>query len=968
MQMNRLSFIGIISAMLFLLVAMPGVFCPVYGQVTIDSERTSTVNLDEEPNSGSDKTVTVTDTGNVHVTGSQNAITAYSDGWTLQVKQNGKVESTASSAVYFTTGTVNNNGVIAARKTASDLLTGNGIFMKHGTVINTNLIKSDTNRGIAFNGIDANKINTVYNTGVIEGAGGAIFSTIAMNVTNGVGASMIGGINSNIFINATSTITNYGSITAPLASVDAVRLNSGIVQNLGKDSLVEGCTGVTFRVNGKVTNEGIIWAHKDFGIYFYDSGTVENSGTIKATDDIGVGGQHRATGIYVNKGKVDITNSGTISGEVGIRLSSDDYDDTLDNSGTIQATKAGGNGTAVDMGGGDDKATFRRGTRVTGWVDGGDGADTMEFNDAGTQVDFKARNLETLTFTGGETILTGTGSSLSIAGETAVLGGATANIDGLTNVGGGATDGFLNTGSLGVKQRGTFNTATLNLGTGGTVSNRGAVNVAGTYTQGSDSTYEVGAAADHTFAKIKADKAVIDGGTIIFNLVGVRGGKHLIVGTTSGLQGKYDHYEFTGNYAHWQYEYDPDNLYLTLAWDFTENALTRNQRAVSRYLNNVINSPSGFISEDMLGVYGVLPGLDPGSFRLALDQMGGTSHTAYTIIDTYRTANFYRNLFRRSSSLTSNAMEGRGSPLTMLAANMKTLTDGGASYITKDRKKDPFNLWIKGYGTTGDRDGDDIASRYDFTVGGTMAGMDFNLTPAVRAGVALAYAKTDMNMKDLRDRGSEDSLQGAIYGSYTPKSNRWYMDLAFAYSRNSYETSRYINFGTVSRVAKGSYKGSDLSGYIESGYRIPATGCFAVTPYASFLALQNYRGGFTERGAQALSLVTDGANTLSLQGALGVRVARDIRIAKTFLVTPELSARWVHEFGDDEVLLDARLAGAPSGSFTVYSDRFDRDSGVLSLGITGKVKDNWSFFLAYDAQVRARETVHSATGGVKFKW
>ncbi|MDD5008472.1 MAG: autotransporter outer membrane beta-barrel domain-containing protein, partial [Syntrophorhabdaceae bacterium] len=135
-----------------------------------------------------------------------------------------------------------------------------------------------------------------------------------------------------------------------------------------------------------------------------------------------------------------------------------------------------------------------------------------------------------------------------------------------------------------------------------------------------------------------------------------------------------------------------------------------------------------------------------------------------------------------------------------------------------------------------------------------------------------------------------------------------------------------------------------------------------------FLARQNYRGGFTERGAQALSLVTDGANTLSLQGALGVRVARDIRITKTFLVTPELSTRWVHEFGDNEALLDARLAGAPSGSFTVYSDRFDRDSGVLSLGITGKVKDDWSFFLAYDAQVRVRETVHSATGGVKFKW
>jgi len=82
---------------------------------------------------------------------------------------------------------------------------------------------------------------------------------------------------------------------------------------------------------------------------------------------------------------------------------------------------------------------------------------------------------------------------------------------------------------------------------------------------------------------------------------------------------------------------------------------------------------------------------------------------------------------------------------------------------------------------------------------------------------------------------------------------------------------------------------------------------------------------------------------------------------------PELSARWATS-SDDEVLLDTRFAGTPSNYFTVYSDRFDRDSGVFSLGITGKVRDDWGFFLAYDGQFRSKECVHSATGGVKFKW
>lgn len=143
---------------------------------------------------------------------------------------------------------------------------------------------------------------------------------------------------------------------------------------------------------------------------------------------------------------------------------------------------------------------------------------------------------------------------------------------------------------------------------------------------------------------------------------------------------------------------------------------------------------------------------------------------------------------------------------------------------------------------------------------------------------------------------------------------------------------------------------------------------FAITPYVSFLALQNHRDGFTERGAQALNLDVSSENTLSLQAALGVRAAKEFRITETFLVTPEISARWVHELGDNEALLNARFAGAPSGSFRVSSDKLDRDSGVFSVGVTGKMKDVWSFFLAYDGQVRSKESAHSVTGGAKFQW
>ena len=653
--------------------------------------------------------------------------------------------------------------------------------------------------------------------------------------------------------------------------------------------------------------------------------TVNTNGTVNANGDLIV-----STGVNNNQGTItgttvggyafqvtgtgNVLNTGTISGYTGILFGGGN--NILDNSGTITGT----NGIAVDMGGGDDTVILRSGSNITGNLDGNKGMDTIRLEDTGSITGGTVLNFETTRKTGSGTW---------------------------------TIDGDLKSGKY-------------------IYLDDGNLKVTGKYTQEKDSTFHV-TFINGDAGKISARTAQIDGGIVIAEGY-IREGSHVLIETEKGgLTGKFDELKpgeesQLGRYLKYELVYTDDSASIygdvRRSRSFIEDALTRNERAVASHLDGIYNYASG----DMVTVLGELNKItDAPSARLAFDKMGGASHTAYTIIDTYRTASFYRNLFRHSSSLTSNAMEGRGTPLTMLAANIETLTDGGASYITKDGKKDPFNLWIKGYGTTGDRDGDDITSRYGFTVGGTMGGIDFHLTPAIKAGFVLGYAKTDMNMKDLRDKGSEDSYQGAIYGSYNPEGNRWYTDLAFAYSRNSYETSRYINFGTISRVAKGSYDGSDISGYVEGGYRIPVSG-FAITPYASFLALKNHRDGFTETGANTLNLDASSEDTTSLQGALGVRAAKEFRITKTVLVTPEVSARWVHEFGDDEVLLNARFAGAPSGSFRAFSDRLDRNSGVFSLGITGKVKDAWSFFLTYDTQVRSKESAHAVTGGVRLKW
>ncbi len=874
---------------------------------------------------------TVLGTLNVNQTGSLDSATLGIGG--------GGVANIAGKATVSDTTLVDKGGSLNVNQTGD--LTGNKLQVNNTGIANIDGAAKVTADSTVFGILNVNQTGSLDSATLGIGGGGVaniagkatVSDTTLVDKGGSLNVNQTGDLTGNkLQVNNTGIANIDGAAKVTADSTVFGILNVNQTGSLDSATLGIGGGGVA-NIAGKATvsdttlvdKGGSLNVNKD-GTFHTANLTVNTNGTVNANGDLIV-----STGVNNNQGTItgttlggyafqvtgtgNVLNTGTISGYSGILFGGGN--NILDNSGTITGT----NGIAVDMGGGDDAVILRSGSNITGNLDGNKGMDTIRLEDTGSITGGTVLNFETTRKTGSGTW---------------------------------TIDGDLKSGKY-------------------IYLDDGNLKVTGKYTQEKDSTFHV-TFINGDAGKISARTAQIDGGIVIAEGY-IREGSHVLIETEKGgLTGKFDELKpgeesQLGLYLKYKLVYTDDSASISgdvrRSRFFIEDALTRNEWAVASHLDGIYNNSSG----DMTTVFDeLMKSSSAAAARSALDQMGGTSHTAYTVIDTYRTASFYRNLFRRPSSLTSNAMEGRGTPLTMLAANIETLTDGGVSYITKDRKKDPFNLWIKGYGTTGDRDGDDIASRYDFTVGGTMGGMDFHLTHTIRAGFALGYARTGMNMKDLRDKGNEDSYQGAIYGSYTPQSNRWYMDLAFGYSKNSYETKRYIDFGAISRVATGSYYGRDISGYVEGGYRIPTVAGFAVTPYVTFLALQNHRDAFTEKGADALNLDADSENTLSLQGSLGARVARQFCVNKAVLLTPEVSARWIHEFGDDEAMLNARFAGTPSGSFTVYSDRFDRDSGVFSLGVTGKVKDAWSFFLAYDAQLRSKESVHAVTGGARLRW
>ncbi|PKN32508.1 MAG: hypothetical protein CVU61_17760, partial [Deltaproteobacteria bacterium HGW-Deltaproteobacteria-19] len=800
-------------------------------------------------------------------------------------------------------GDIKNSGEIEGTGTE-----GTGIHVGKATDADGNLVLSAVTTNEATGKISGGK------DGILIDGLGVIFNYGEMRGGTGSAIHVASGGHGELVNYAGGKVTGGASGSAVQVDKDAYAyiLNRENAEIKGIESVIDIKGASDIENSGTIQQESKSGAEAPSSIS--DSSIIKTDGTVRAA----IGGNNAGTVTILNK------TLGTIKGESGIFLTGTG-NDTLDNYGTIIGT----GGTAVNMGAGADTVIMRSGSRVTGNVVGGAGTDSILFE--------------------------GTGE---------LMGGTALDFENITKMGSGTwtVNGDLHSGK------------TISVYGGRT----SVLKVNGDYTQDANSTFIV-EFLDGYAGKIHATTAHLEGGLVVA-LGYIREGVHTILETEKGVTGTFDGLgepgveHKLGRYISYVLLYDDKNAAISYFWrsrHFAEDALTRNEKAVACYLDGIYNNISGDLANNVFRE--LIKMDDPVLFRSALNQMGGASHTAFVSVDRDRQSNYYRSLLRREADLPfkttadeklqsflgqtaatdvdqiANALSAAATPLAHIAGGMGL----------------PWSVWGKSYATKGERRGDDIASRYDYWIGGALFGMDYQPLPELRLGISIGYSKTDMTMKDLKDNGQEDSFQHSLYASYTQ--DRWYVDVALTQTRNNYTMSRSIDFGELSRTAESSYDGYEFSGYVEAGYRLQARG-FQITPVLSCQALRHHRNGFQESGADSLNLNSEGEDTDSLQTSLGMKISKTFNAGERLTLTPEFAARWVYEFGDPEARLKARFADVPTGSFAVYSDNARRSSAAATLGVTGDMGKSLGFFLHYDVELRERQASHAASGGMRYSW
>jgi len=299
---------------------------------------------------------------------------------------------------------------------------------------------------------------------------------------------------------------------------------------------------------------------------------------------------------------------------------------------------------------------------------------------------------------------------------------------------------------------------------------------------------------------------------------------------------------------------------------------------------------------------------------------------------------------------------------TLYASSAQTAND--ASPAGKAIEQAQWDIWMRGYGTKGYHRGDDISSNYDHWSGGSSIGIDRRLSREILFGVSAGYSHSELTMQDLPEKGKADSYHASLYGAY--RGEALYVTSQLSYGYNRYDMSRSIMFGGINRIAESDYSGHVLSAAVEAGYRI-RTNCIDIIPLIGFQAAYLSRNSFTEHRAESLNLTAGSESTNSLLSTVGIRLTKDYSVGSGIL-SPELRAKWLHEFSNDSYVLNAAFSGYPAMAFSVKGDRPDRDSAAVGAGMTYAPQKNLSLYVTYDAHLASDRTEHAGSVGVRYSW
>jgi subtilase-type serine protease len=279
-----------------------------------------------------------------------------------------------------------------------------------------------------------------------------------------------------------------------------------------------------------------------------------------------------------------------------------------------------------------------------------------------------------------------------------------------------------------------------------------------------------------------------------------------------------------------------------------------------------------------------------------------------------------------------------------------------------------YDAWGLGYAQRGDIESTWNAAGINYSSAGANFGVGYHLDENTVVGVLGGYASTSVHGGGNVD--SSSGIRTKQLGLYLRiRTEEAYLLGIAAYGRQQTDATRRIQFAAIDREAKADIDGDEFSTWWEYGRNLHVAAGI-LQPFVGVQYIGLWTDGYTEEGAGALNLQVGDQNNNSLRSQLGARFLLPMAITQNSpaRLIPEVSARWMHEFLDDDRVLPVQFAGTPGSTFNTQGVSAGQDFAVLGTGATLQLNDSFSLYAHYIAQVNNQFTSNTGLGGFTLAW
>ncbi len=316
---------------------------------------------------------------------------------------------------------------------------------------------------------------------------------------------------------------------------------------------------------------------------------------------------------------------------------------------------------------------------------------------------------------------------------------------------------------------------------------------------------------------------------------------------------------------------------------------------------------------------------------------------------------------------------------------------GGAGDPNSDGADSPWGFFINGALRRGTEGATVNESGFDYKSNGITAGIDYRFTNHLVFGAALGRANANTDFIDDSSRLDSRDDTASLYGTYY--SDAWYVDWIGSFSRFNYDADRTTTYTIDPSVSMplptncagsqctinttGATDARQLAFGTSAGYTFHEGGMdFGpdVSVNYTHLSVRSFTESDSDNSGMLLAFGNQLGESLTLKAGGHASYAISTPFA---VILPQLTARYIHEFKNDERALQVHFEDDPSvhsptgpvSTFLVYTDQPDRSYFDWSAGVTAQFPYGISAFGNYNALAgESNIRLHEYAFGVRFQY